>query len=135
MNSHNDNHIIAIVDDDDSVRRAMRRLIQSTGLHAESFASPAELLASGLQRFRCLLLDVELPGMNGFELYRHVLVDYPQMPAVFITARPSVAARRQATEAGAVALLGKPFDERALFDAILCALSDSSEPEPVATPG
>jgi len=116
--------VIYIVDDDDSVRRALSRLVRSVGLRAETFASPDELLRHGHRgEPGCLLLDVRLPGMSGFELHRRLLDKGPLPPAIFITAHPGERNRATARTADAVAFLEKPFDDQLLLDAIDSALS------------
>lgn len=118
--------VIRIVDDDDSVRRALTRLVESMGMHAESFASPEQLLSREPdERVRCLLLDVQLPGMDGFELHRRIVEEGQAAPVIFITAHPHEAARARARQADAVAFLEKPFDEETLLAALESALERS----------
>ena len=120
--------VIRIVDDDDSVRRALTRLVESMGMRAESFASPEQLLTRGPdERVGCLLLDVQLPGMDGFELHRRIVAEGQATPVIFITAHPHEAARSRARQAEAVAFLEKPFDDEALLSALRSALARSSK--------
>jgi len=120
---------IAIVDDDESVRRALRRLINLLGFGVKTFATAEDFLGSLLvhhshaknhvpEPFRCLILDVHLPGMSGLELQEHLKAEGRNMAIVFITAFPNDRARNQALEAGAIAFLNKPFDDQTLLDAV-----------------
>jgi len=119
--------VIRIVDDDDSVRRALTRLVESMGMRAETYASPAELLdREPDEKAGCLLLDIQLPGMDGFELHRRIVEDGHQTPVIFITAQPHEAARDRARQANAVAFLEKPFDDETLLAALRSALARSS---------
>ena len=115
--------VIRIVDDDDAIRRALTRLIESMGMRVETFASPEELLAHDLASDTgCLLLDVKLPGMDGFELHERIVEDGNDVPVIFITAHPHEASRSRAKQADAVAFLEKPFDDDMLLAAIREAL-------------
>ena len=81
------NGTICIVDDDESIRRAARRLIKSYGFAVETFVSADDFLASGrLSETACLVLDVQMPGLNGLELQRRLIAEGHQVPIVFITA-------------------------------------------------
>jgi FixJ family two-component response regulator len=112
-----------IVDDDDSIRRAARRLIQSFGLAVETFASADDFLASGrIEATACLVLDVHMPGLSGLELQRHLsALDY-HIPIIFITAFADEPVRVQALSAGACRYLVKPFEEDELLEGIREAL-------------
>jgi len=115
--------IISIVDDDDSVRESLQCLIRSFGFAVEAFASAEEFLTSDrLRDTRCLILDVRMPGMNGFELQRRLAASHHEIPVIFITAHGDDSARSQALRDGAVAYLLKPFTEEALLSAIHAAL-------------
>jgi FixJ family two-component response regulator len=115
--------LVYVVDDDEAVRKALRRLIESMGLRAEVFATPAELLSRDLSdEPDCLLLDVQLPGMNGFELHERVLGAGHAAPVIFITAHPDSGSRARAEMADAVAYLEKPFDDASLLRALEQAL-------------
>jgi FixJ family two-component response regulator len=115
--------LISIVDDDVSVRRALRRLVQSAGYAVETFASAPEFvdsLPSG--RTACLILDIHLQGMSGFDLQDRLVAEGVGIPVVFITANDDDATRARVRQSGAAAYLRKPFDKRALLDAIGRAL-------------
>ena len=115
--------LVCIVDDDESVRRALSRLLGSVGLRTEAFASPDEFLARALdERIACLLLDVQLPGMDGFELRERVAQAGVEAPVIFITSHGDAKTRARAAETDAVAFLEKPFNERVLLDALETAL-------------
>jgi FixJ family two-component response regulator len=127
--------VVYIIDDDESVRRALRRLVESLGLRAETFSSPAEYLGSEADAERsCLLLDVQLPGMDGFELHRRIVDSGAAPPVIFITAHPNAETRSKAASADAVAYLEKPFDDRRLLDALEIAL-DRVKGAPAASAG
>ena len=111
--------VISIVDDDLSVRRALRRLIQSEGYLVETFASAHDFLSSTpSSRSGCLVLDIHLGGMNGFELQERLASDRISIPIIFITAHDDPATRERIRESGAAGYLGKPFDPQALLDTI-----------------
>jgi FixJ family two-component response regulator len=118
-----DKFIVMIVDDDESVRRAARRLIKSFGFAVETFASAEDFLTSGrLPQTACLVLDVQMPGLNGLELQSRLISEGHQVPIVFITAFSDDNARDQALRAGAVGYLVKPFEEADLLNGINLAL-------------
>jgi len=111
--------LISVVDDNESVRESLRGLIRSVGYSVAVFASAEDFLASSrLAETKCLILDVRMPGMNGFELQRHLAASEYQVPIVFITAHGDEKSRIQALEDGALEYLQKPFSERALLDAV-----------------
>ena len=111
--------IISIVDDDESVREALRGFIRSVGFTANVFASAEEFLAwPDLGTTDCLVVDVRMPGMNGLELHQRLLADHHQIPVIFMTAYLVEDVRARALSNGAVAFLLKPFSEEALLNAI-----------------
>ena len=123
MNTNPLEPVICIVDDDPAVRRALGRLVESVGLQVEAFATPEEFLESGpTGEVGCLLLDVQLPGMDGFELHDRMIEAGMGVPVIFITAHPDVHARAKARRDDVVAFLAKPFDDQTLFDALEIAL-------------
>jgi FixJ family two-component response regulator len=112
-----------IVDDDESIRRAARRLIKSFGLPVETFASADDFLASGrIEATACLVLDVQMPGLSGLELQSHLVKLGYLIPVIFITAYADDSTRTQAIAAGACCYLVKPFEEDDLLDGIRLAL-------------
>lgn len=111
--------LISIVDDDLSVRRALRRLLQSAGYSVETFASAGEFLGSSpVGRTACLVLDIRLEGMTGFELQERLAADRAGIPTIFITAHDDAATRERVQRAGVAAYLPKPFDQSAFLAAI-----------------
>jgi len=115
--------LIAVVDDDDSVRESLRGLFRSVGFAAQGFASDAAFLQSNdLPRTDCVILDVRMPGMGGLELQRRLVASHPEMPVIFMTAHDDAPTRCLALSGGAVDYLIKPFSEEALLDAVRAAL-------------
>jgi FixJ family two-component response regulator len=111
--------VISVVDDDASIRRALRRLLQSAGYVVEAFASAYEFLASAARgRSACLILDIRLDGMTGFELQERLAADRSAIPIIFITAHDDAPTRERVQQAGAAAFLPKPFDAAALLAAV-----------------
>lgn len=116
--------VISIIDDNPSIRTALKRLIESTGLPAEDFSSAEEFLVScRSQDSACLILDLQLPGMSGLELQSQLHISNPGVPIVFISARFDEQARARALRTGAIEFLQKPFSDEALFEAIKTSLS------------
>jgi FixJ family two-component response regulator len=116
--------LVAVVDDDISVRESLQSLIRSMGLEASVFASAEEFLnAAHPRKADCLILDVRLPGMSGIELHRHLMASGCKVPVAFITAHGyDDRARSEAISDSTVAYLVKPFSEDELLDAIHAAL-------------
>ena len=115
--------LIAVVDDDESVREALMGLLRSAGYGAETYASAEEFLRSGgLQDTECLILDVRMPGIGGVELRRYLELAGHDIPVIFITAHGDDSTRAQALGANVVEFLTKPFDDEALLEAIDRAL-------------
>jgi len=111
--------IIAIVDDDPSVRRGLGRLIRSAGWKAETFASAQEFLVRPrTEAASCLVLDLQLPGLSGLDLQKRMAEVGLETPIVFLTGHGNIPASVQAMKAGAVEFLTKPFDEQQLLEAI-----------------
>ena len=115
--------LISIVDDDSSVRSSTRRLLRSSGMRAEVFASAEDFLQSGrVEETGCLLLDVRMPGMGGLELQRRLAEAGRLMPIVFLSARASEEEESRALQAGASSFLRKPVSKEALLNAIRAVL-------------
>lgn len=111
--------VVAIVDDDLSVRRSLQRFIRSAGWKAEPFASAQEFLASPrTDAPSCLVLDLQLPGLSGLDLQKRMAEVGLEIPIVFLTGHGNIPASVQAMKAGAVEFLTKPIDEQDLFRAI-----------------
>jgi FixJ family two-component response regulator len=103
--------LISIVDDDDTVRAATESLVRSLGFETRTFASAESFLrSSSSQATRCLILDVQMPNMSGIELQERLTELGFEIPIIFITAYPDEAVRQRAMEAGAAAVLLKPFE-------------------------
>lgn len=115
---------LSVVDDDDSVRTALKRLLKTLGFNVKTFRSAEDFLDSGLaKRPDLLILDVRMTGMSGLELQRKLIEQGSDIPVIFVTAYDDVDARRTAMEDGAVAFMQKPFDEKILIAAIQRGLS------------
>jgi FixJ family two-component response regulator len=103
--------LISIVDDDQSFRESMRQLVMLLGYTVEAFPSAADFLASRLlPETACLVADVQMPGMTGVELHRHLVDAGYAIPTILVTAYPDEAIRDQALRDGVVCVLGKPVD-------------------------
>jgi FixJ family two-component response regulator len=114
--------LVAVVDDDLSVRKALRRLLLSVGVQSVVHESGREFLASpALHEVDCLLLDVHMPGMSGLEVLAEVRVAATKLPVILMTGRYEVDFAERALDAGASAFLRKPFGETDLFAALLQA--------------
>ena|SRR3712207_5495559 len=115
--------VIAIVDDDASVREAMMSLMRALGFITETFPCAEDFLKSdGLQRTACLIADVRMPGMSGLELYRRLVASGQPIPTVLITAHADDGVRARALKAGIIGYLTKPFREDDLLGCIRSAL-------------
>jgi FixJ family two-component response regulator len=115
---------VFLVDDDASVRKALQRLIRAAGYEVESFADAAEYLARPAPSPpACIVLDIRMPAMTGFDLQSAIAGTSRALPVVFITGHGDEDVRTQGLEAGAVEVLFKPIDEEALVAAIERALS------------
>jgi len=126
-------NLISLVDDDESIRRTTTLLIESFGFRATAFESAQSFLKSGqLHETSCLIVDVQMPGMNGLQLQSHLAAAGYKIPIIFITAHDNKESRQQALQAGAVAFLGKPFSDELLLQIIRAAtLSDQGVPPDV----
>ena len=116
--------LIAIVDDDTSVRDALRRMLKSHGFVAAVFTSAEQFLeAFGSERTACLILDVRLPGMSGVALNDHLQAKGCRIPTILITACPTDGEMTRAVASGVVSYLAKPFSEQVMLDTVREALS------------
>jgi FixJ family two-component response regulator len=121
--------VIAVVDDDPSVLRALQRLLQLNGYTVESFTSAQGFLDAAIQcQPACLVLDVHLNG-SGFELQAHLAAAGIKIPTIFITAHDDDATRRRIEASGAVAHFWKPVDRQALLQAIRRAIGPDGHSE------
>jgi FixJ family two-component response regulator len=115
---------VVIMDDDESVRRALKRLLKSSNFRVEVFASARDFLDfAHLRETSCLILDVRMPGMDGLELQRQLVTSH-HIPIIFITGHGDEDARERALRAAAVGFLAKPFSEEALLSAVHSALEN-----------
>jgi FixJ family two-component response regulator len=116
--------LISIVDDDESVRQGLSRLLTTVGFAVNTFASAEEYLSSDhLERVDCLILDVRMSGMSGIELQRQLAANHSEVPVIFITAHEEETERAQALVGSTRTVLIKPFSEEALLNAISKALT------------
>ena len=121
-------NLISVVDDDESVRRTTTLLIESFGFRAAAFESAETFLNSGhLHDTSCLIVDVQMPGMDGLQLQSHLAAAGCGIPIIFITAYESKGSRQRAMQAGAAAFLGKPFSDEQLLQIIRSALRFSQQ--------
>jgi FixJ family two-component response regulator len=119
-------NLIAVVDDDASVRSATVDLLASVGFACEAFEAAEEYLRSeAANRTACLILDVRMPGLNGLELQRLLAEQGRAVPIIFITSYPNERARRRAIRGGAICYLPKPYSEEELLGRIRLALDGS----------
>jgi FixJ family two-component response regulator len=118
--------LIAVVDDEESVRNALGRLIHSAGFDVQTFSSGLEFLHSTERRPQCVVLDVRMPHMDGFEVQRTLMRAELPIPIIVITGDDSAECRTRALQQGAKAYLRKPVDEALLLDAIASALLPAS---------
>jgi len=111
--------IVYVVDDDDSVRASLKLLLESSGYHVVTFKSAEDFLVSSFGESPCcLILDIHLPGMSGFNLQGRLVKSQTRVPVIFITGHDRNRMEDEAMRLGAVAYLRKPFDEQYLLDAI-----------------
>lgn len=115
--------VISIVDDDESVREAVMSLTRSLGFDSEAFGSAEDFLRSDRRHStECLIADVQMPGMTGLDLLRHLAASPNPIPTVLITAHPDEVIRATAMRVGVVGFLNKPFKDSELVRCINSAL-------------
>lgn len=120
---------VFVVDDDGSVRKALRRLLMAMGYKVETFSSALEFLRAPLaERTGCLILDVHMPGMGGLQLQQELNSMGSQLPVILITADRDPLLGDKGTRAGAVGYLQKPFDDTSLLCLVDAALSGGHTP-------
>ena len=118
-----DRPTIAVIDDDESIRTAMRRVLQTSGYAVETFVSAESFLeGSAADQTECLILDLRLEGASGLELQQKLLDSGRRIPIVFITSHHDERSRQSAMQAGAIDFLHKPVDTDTLLDTIQKAL-------------
>jgi FixJ family two-component response regulator len=120
--------MICVIDDDQSLLRAVHRLLVADGFDVETFSSAEDFLEFKHRgSANCLVLDIHLGGLSGFELNDRLIASGGRIPVVFITARDDAPSREKARRAGAVDYLPKPFDDRSLIGAIHRAIGRTGE--------
>ena len=121
-------HIVAAVDDDRRVRESIESLMESAGYAPVMFSSAEEFLRSeSLAEASCVVTDVRMPGMDGFEVQRRIRLERPKLPVILISGRYSAETRERALKEGAVEFLCKPFDALGLLEIIQTALPTNRE--------
>ena len=123
--------LIAVVDDEACVSKALKRMLRTAGLRAETFASGAAFL-NWLQSETpdCVVLDLHLPQMDGFAVQARLAQQGVRVPVIVITGRDSLQARERAMAGGAAAYLAKPLKDEALLEAIAVAIAPTRPNEP-----
>ena len=125
MSIGHNSRLVAIVDDDESVQRALQDLIESDGLSALCFGSAEQFLDSEARnKAACLIADVRMPGLSGLELQAKLKAERCPIPVVFITAHGDAEMRIHAMREGAVEFLRKPFDDAVLLEIVHAALEE-----------
>jgi RNA polymerase sigma factor (sigma-70 family) len=118
---------VFVVDDDESVRRSLERLVRSVGLNVETFATAREFLSADRPNWpACLVLDVRMPGMSGLDLQEELIAAGYSMPVIFLTGHGDIPMSVRAMKAGAVDFLQKPFSDQDLLDAIHRAIDQDT---------
>jgi FixJ family two-component response regulator len=119
--------LISIIDDDRPFRESMRRLMRSLGYMVEDFPSATDFLAhSRRSETSCLIADVHMPAMTGFELHRHLIDTGQPIPTILVTAYPTDVDRSRALKDGVLCYLGKPVDEQNLSRCLRAALTSAN---------
>ena len=120
--------MIFIIDDDQSMQRAFLLVLRAAGFDTKAFSSAQEFLTySRISDGDCIILDIRMPGMNGFELMEKLISKGSSMPIICITAFDDVKSRERARELGASAYFTKPVDDQALIDAINWAIQSEKK--------
>ena len=120
---------IAIIDDDPSVCRALQRLVRSLGMRASTFPSGESffLAITSVEKPDCIVVDVQMPGMNGLEVQVRMVEEHPDVPLIFMTAHTDEAVAKRVVAMGAVGFLSKPFADSSLIELIERALHRPGE--------
>jgi FixJ family two-component response regulator len=111
--------MVYVIDDDESVRKSLKRLLRSADLEVETFSSAEEFLSNSRQgQNACIVMDIRMPGLTGFDLQKKLISQGVRIPVIVISASDDVQTRGHARELGAVNFFRKPVDDQALLDAI-----------------
>ena len=122
--------LISVVEDDQPFRESMRKLMTVLGYTVQAFSSATEFLKSPLlTETACLVTDVQMPGMSGVELHRHLIDRGHAIPTILVTAYPDETARNRALKDGVVCYLSKPVDDEHLERCLRSALESGKPPE------
>jgi FixJ family two-component response regulator len=125
------NVLISVVEDDEPFRESMRKLVTALGYAVEAFPSAANFLASPrLGETACLVTDVQMPGMTGVELHRHLIDAGHSIPTILVTAYPDEAVRKRVLKEGVICYLRKPVDDDHLEHCIRSAVESGKPAEP-----
>jgi len=125
--------LVSIVEDDRFFRESMGRLMRSLGYTVEAFSSAADFLASPrLPETTCLIADVQMPGITGIELYRHLIAAGYAIPTILVTGYPNDVDRVRALNDGVVCYLRKPVDEEILKGCLCAALASGEAPAEIS---
>ncbi len=117
--------MVYVIDDDESVRKALKRLLRSADLDVETFSSAEEFLSNSREsQNACMLIDIRMPGLTGFDLQKRLLSQGARIPVLVISASDDWQTREHARELGAVGFFRKPVDDQALLDAIWWATAE-----------
>ena len=120
--------MIWLIDDDESVRRALQRLLRSAGLEVKSFSSANEFLESeNLSQRGCIVLDIQMRGLTGFDLQEELASRGKKIPVIVVSAFDDAETRERARKLGAAAFFRKPVDGQALIDAIRWAMGSAKK--------
>jgi FixJ family two-component response regulator len=118
--------LIAVVDDDSSIRNAMQDLLKAAGYSAAAFGNATAFLDSPLRaQVACLVADIKMPGMTGLDLYEYLEMSGAEIPTIIITAHPGAVTRERACEAGVTCFLIKPFTPDELLECVRKAVAKS----------
>ena len=124
-NLPNDNRpLVCVVDDELSIRESLSSLLRSAGLNVQTFPSAEEFLSNArFEALRCLMLDVQLPGITGLDLQQKLVTREIKIPIIFLTGHGDIPMSVRAVKAGAVEFLTKPFDDEYLLEAVRSAVA------------
>jgi FixJ family two-component response regulator len=119
--------MLAVVDDDPRLLESLENLFESAGYAVRSFLSGSDLLADGLDWLDCVVTDIGMPQMNGFDLREAIKVERPDVPVFLVTGRHEIGDQQRASRDDIAGFFRKPFDGQALLAAVAAALSRPSE--------